>query len=189
MKLFFLTIISIFCLSTLEVSAQEDSVRYIKKLPQVKVESTQEGLNDTMLYRYNQYKYYVKVVWPYVLEGSELLKRVDDNLNSGMSRREQKRYIKSIEDEVKMKFEDKLKSLNRNQGAILVKLMNRQIGSPRTIFSILQQVKGKVNAQKWQSWAKLYGMDLKEVYNPETEPKLEGILRTLGYIGEEGVYF
>ncbi len=188
MKLFFTISLGLLFFIQTSVTAQ-DSVRYIRKLPQVEVEGTREGLNDTMLYRYNQYKYYVTTVWPYVQEGSALLREIDDKLQSGMSNREKKRYIKSVEEDVKVNFEDRLKTLNRTQGAILVKLMNRQIGAPRTIYSILRQVKGGINAQKWQSWGKLYGIDLKEVYNPETEPKLEGILRSLGYVGEEGVYF
>ncbi len=188
-KNIYLLIVCVSMLLSVSVNAQEDSSRYRGVLPQVDVEGTRDGLNDTMLYRYNQYKYYVQKVWPFVKKGSELLRSIDDNLRTDMSRKERRKYIKSIEQDVKLNFEDRIRKLNRTEGALLVKLMNRQIGPPRTIYSVLRQVKGGVQAKKWQTWANMYGMDLDEVYDPEKEPKLEGVLRSLGYIGQEGVYF
>ncbi len=180
-----------YCFScVLALNAQEtDSVKYIKRLPQAVVIGEKDIDNDTAAYRYRQYQHYVKKVWPYVQEGSALLREIDTQLRSGMSNREKRKYISSVEDEVKVKFEDRLRSLNKTEGAILVKLMNRQIGSPRTIYSILKLLKGSIAAQKYLTIGKMNGMDLSEVYDPLMEPKLEGILRSIGVVGGEAEYF
>lgn len=136
--------------------------------------------NDTARYRYNQLRYYVKTVLPYVNEGTRLFTEINHKLaEPGLSRKERKRYIASRENEIKTNFEDKIKKLNTTQGVLLIKLIARQTGM--NLYHVLQEVKGNLPAVKYQVWARLNGFNLNRDYHPEEEKDLEPIMNGLGY--------
>lgn len=134
--------------------------------------------NDTLRYRYNQMKYYVKTILPYVDEAVKLFHDIEVNTQS-MSHRNRKKYIRSREKEIKDKFEDKLASLNITQGRYLVKLIHRQLDI--NCYDIVKDLKNPVTAAYYQSWARLNGINLNEDYKAENEPDLERIMKGLGY--------
>ncbi len=187
MKLKFTTLV-LLLIATVYTSYGQDTA-IVQRLPQATVTGDKADVGDTAAYRYRQYKHYVNKVWPYVVEGSTLLREIDAKMRSDMSDRERRQYAKTIESEIKTKFEDRLRSLNKTEGKILVKLMNRQIGSPRTIYSVMKSLKGSMAAQRYKTMGKINGMDISEVYDPLMEPKLEGILQSLGVVGGEAQYF
>lgn len=134
--------------------------------------------NDTLKYRYNQMKYYVKKILPYVNEAVILFNEID-MATKDMNKRNRRKYIKGREKEIKEKFEDKLADLNITQGRYLVKLIHRQLSI--NCYDILKDLKNPVAAAYYQSWARLNGINLNEDYNAENEPDLERIMRSLGY--------
>jgi hypothetical protein len=136
--------------------------------------------NDTDRYRYNQEKFYVTIILPYLNAATQLFKDVNAKANEpGISRRERRQYINSREDEMREQFEDKVKKLNTTQGVLLVKLIARQ--TEANIYHILQEFKNPLTAVKWQAWARMNGMNLDKRYDPEREPRLELIMDELGY--------
>ncbi len=136
--------------------------------------------NDTVQYHYNQMKYYVKTILPYLAEATTLFNELNSRLNdpslSGKARRE---YIRDKEAVVRSRFEDKIRSLNETQGVLLTKLAARQTGL--NIYGQLADFKGTLPAMKWQAWARIHGFSLNRKYHPEDEPDLERIMRSLGY--------
>lgn len=136
--------------------------------------------NDTERYRYNQEKFYVTTVMPYVNAATALFKDVNAKMeDESMGRKERKRYIGMKEDEMRTQFEDKVKNLNVTQGVLLVKLIARQ--TDINIYKMLVKFKNPIVALKWQTWARLNGMNLDKRYHPEDEPMLENIMEELGY--------
>ena len=149
-------------------------------LPNQDVKANRVWHNDTARYHYNQMRYYVKTVMPYVNEGTRIFTDINRKLaEPGLSHKERKRYIASREKEIKTNFEDKIKKLNTTQGMLLVKLMARQ--TSMNLYHVLQEVKGNVGAMEYQVWAKLNGFNLNRDYHPEEEPDLEHIMLGLGY--------
>ncbi len=175
-----------------QASAQADSSRpgtirnytgkevdYAVKLDETLVKDSRTFANDTARYRFNQTKYYVTTIWPYVLDAVAIVNEVDYKLNvenlSGKKRRE---YINGKEDIVKEKIDDRIKALNSTQGELLIKLINRQTG--KNCYSILREFKNPVTATMWQGWARVHGFNLNESYNPDKEVLLESVMRSLG---------
>ena len=155
-----------------------DSVAYRVNLQEYKV--TARWKNDTERYHYNQEKYYVTTILPYLNAATRLFKDVNAKVNEqGISRRERRQYINSREGEMRDQFEDKVKKLNTTQGVLLVKLIARQ--TEVNIYQILQEFKNPLTAVKWQMWARMNGMNLDKRYDPEQEPRLELIMDELGY--------
>ena len=99
--------------------------------------------------------------------------------NSGMSRKEFKRYVSDKESEMRLHFEKQIKELNETQGVLMIKLIARQTNL--NLYEILSEVKGGFNATRYQVWARLHGFNLAKKYNPEDNPDLERIMKSLGY--------
>ncbi len=160
------------------IGQTEPDTAYDVQLKEIKV--TARWKNDTARYRYNQKKHYVQMVLPYVDAATKVFKEIDAKLaEPGIKRKDKRRFVNGKEDEVRTKFEDKVKSLNDVQGALLVKLIARQ--TQMNIYSTLKEFKNPLTAVKWQAWARLNGMNLDRIYNPEDEPDLELIMDELGY--------
>jgi len=147
-------------------------------LPEIKVKA--KWLNDTDRYHYNQMKFYVTTILPYLDAATKLFKDVNAKAEQpGVSRKERRNYINSREEEMRVQFEDKIKTLNVTQGALLVKLISRQ--TELNLYKLLQEFKNPLVAIKWQTWARFNGMNLDRKYHPEEEQDLENIMDELGY--------
>jgi len=147
-------------------------------LPEVRV--TAQFLNDTDRYRYNQMKFYVTTILPYLNAATKLFKEVNTKINEpDITRKERKQYINTREEDMRTEFEDRVKQLNVTQGTLLVKLIARQ--TELNIYKMLQEFKNPFTAMKWQTWARFNGLNLDRKYHPEEEKDLENIMEELGY--------
>ena len=134
--------------------------------------------NDTLLYRYNQMKLYVGKILPYVDRAVKMFHEIEVE-TANMNRRQKRRFIKNRQHEIKINFEDKLRSLNRTQGAYLVKAINRNLGT--TVYDILKGYNKPLKAFYYRSLGAAYGIDLDERYNPDRNKNFEKIMKGYGY--------
>ena len=148
------------------------------QLNEAVIVSTRLFTNDTARYHYNQMKHYVKMILPYVDTAVKMFNQIDAT-TAGMSKKNRRKYIKTREQEIKIKFEDRLKDLNITQGRLLVKLINRQLKI--NCYEIVRELKNPITATYYQSVSRLNGINLNEDYNPEENNELEMIMRSLGY--------
>lgn len=162
------------------VSAQpEDTVLQVN-LKTVNITAEREWENDTVQYQYNQTKYYVKTILPYLNEAVAMHREMQARINAGeMKRKDRKRYLKKKEAELKEKFDAEIKELNETQGVLLVKLVARETGE--NIYGMLREYKSTFAATRWLAWARLHGFNLNKTYEPNDEPMLESIMESLDY--------
>ena len=119
--------------------------------------------------RYYRLERDVRKVYPYAKKTSELLveySSIIDSLEqySGIIRYYKKRQIFSkIEDELILEYGHSLKKLKRRQGRILIRLIDRETG--RTSYNIIKDFRNVFSAGFWQLTARLFGHDLRSVYN------------------------
>ncbi len=109
----------------------------------------------------------VKAAYPYAKIAGNTLKDLDLRVASMRSERQKRQYIDQTEQQLRDEFEDQLKKLTISQGRILIKLVYRETGN--TTFQVVQDVKGNFSAGFWQAVARVFGSNLKSVYNPETD--------------------
>lgn len=149
-------------------------------LPRVDVKADRKWENDTVRYRYNQTKYYITTILPYLNAATKLFTELNEKVSDQqVDKKERKAFVNTKEDELRVKFENEVKKLNTTQGVLLVKLIGRQTSV--NIYGMLQEFKNPLTAVKWQTWAKLNGFNLNKKYNPDDEPMLEHIMESLGY--------
>ncbi len=128
-------------------------------------------------WRWLRLKYDVMKVYPYAIAAAALYREIEDSLAKLKTKRQRKRYLKSLEKRLREEFEEPLKGLTIRQGKILVKLIQRETG--KTLYEILKEYKSGFSAIYWQSLGSFLGYDLKTVYDPELDKDLDFILRSL----------
>lgn len=120
----------------------------------------------------------VKVVYPYaklagikLIEYEEILAGVDD-------KKERKKIMKQAEKEMEEEFGDELRDFTFSQGKILIKLVYRETGD--SSYELVAELRGKFRAFFWQAFARLFGFNLKNGYDPEGEDReIEVIVRMI----------
>jgi hypothetical protein len=75
-----------------------------------------------------------------------------------------KTMMKQAEDEIEAQFGDELKDLTITQGKILLKLIDRQTNN--CSYDIVKDFRGRFRAFFYQSFARLFGYNLKVKYDP-----------------------
>ncbi len=149
-------------------------------LPRVTVDAKRNWDNDTIRYKYNQMKYYVTTILPYLHAATAMMDELNTQENNpNISKRARKDFVNRKEEEIRSRFENEISQLNETQGVLLVKLIARQSGE--NIYSKMEEYKNAFYAMKWQAWARFHGFNLNKKYDPYDEPMLEHIMQSLGY--------
>lgn len=125
-------------------------------------------------------RYNVLKVMPYAQFAGERYRKLQRDLAMTGDKREQKKLVKQCEKEIKELFNKQVKNLTITQGEILIKLIDRETGY--SSYDILKSLRGGLKAFMFQSAAGLFGHDLKQKYDMETERDIENIIRTSGYV-------
>lgn len=112
----------------------------------------------------------VKVVLPYAKLAKKKYDEVVVELEKIESEKQQKKYMKQVEEELKEEFEEDLKKLTVSQGRILLKLLDREIGE--TSYELLKDFRGTFSAFFWQTLARIFGHNLKSEFDAKGEDKL-----------------
>jgi len=139
------------------------------------------GKKKKLKTRYTRLEKNVRKVYPYAIKISDLLVEyslIIDSLEqySGLIKYQKKRKIFSkIEDELISRYGYSIKKLKKSQGRILIRLVDRETN--RTSFEVIKNFRNIFSAGFWQLTARVFGHNLRSVYNPN-----EGEDRMIEYI-------
>lgn len=158
-----------------DVIIRVDAPAFIKQQREANLQNERE----LALLRYNVYKAY-----PYALIAASVIKNVDDELAKLANRKAEKIYLKRVEADLKAKFKGQLENLTMSQGAILVKLINRETG--KDCYGIIKELKGGFSAIVWQSVAFVFNNNLRKRYDPMNEDR--EIEKVVQEINQKGYY-
>jgi hypothetical protein len=143
---------------------------WVAELDEVYIFPTKKFQNRRERRRYTRLIYNVKKAYPWAKLAGEKLAEVEVRLATLESEKEQKEYMKQVEDELLRDYKDDLKKLTITQGRILIKLVYRETGD--TSYELVEELRGKFSAFFWQALARLFGSNLKSVYDPQGEDRL-----------------
>ncbi len=121
------------------------------------------------LQAYYRLRYNVLKVYPYAKLAAVKLNEIEEGMKGMSSEKEKRKYRKKVEEEVRKDFEEQIKKLSINQGNVLIKLIDRETG--HTSYELISQLKGSFNAFFAQGLAKLFGHNLKDLYDADGEDK------------------
>jgi hypothetical protein len=128
--------------------------------------------------RYEKLILNIKRVYPYALIARIKLSKVNDELKKIANEKDRKEYIRGVEKEVFKDYEGDMRQMTITQGRLLIKLIDRE--TQNTSYELIREYRGKFTAAFWQGIARIFGTNLKEVYDPYGEDALiELIIRDM----------
>lgn len=117
----------------------------------------------------------VKKVYPYAKLAGEKLTLYAPILDTLETKRERDKYFDIIEEELWAEYGNTLKKFSVKQGAILIKLIDREC--QRSTYQVLKDFRGGFSAFFYQAFARLWGFNLKTEYDPAgADEELEDIV-------------
>lgn len=117
----------------------------------------------------------IKKVYPYARLAGIKLRQYNQRLMEAETKKERRKLMKQAEQELKEDYGDDLRKLTFSQGHILLKLIDRETGD--TSYELVEELRGKFSAFFWQSFARIFGFNLKRDYDPDgKDKKIEDIV-------------
>lgn len=121
----------------------------------------------------------VKKMLPYAKIGKQRLDMLERQV-ANLPKRERKEAIKEAEKTLLADYSDELKDCTISQGKVLLKLIDRETG--RTSYVLVNELRGKLRAGVYQTFARLFGYNLKAGYDPQHNKEdnlIERIVRSV----------
>jgi hypothetical protein len=109
----------------------------------------------------------VKKVYPLAKDAAQRLENLDEELAALKAKKDQKAYMKALEDALTDEITPMLWKMTRYEGKILLKLIDRETNS--TVFGIIKELRSGFTAGFYQAMARLFGNNLKLEYDPTGE--------------------
>jgi hypothetical protein len=135
-------------------------------------------MNLPVVFIYSDYKYgrhhdklvrNVRKAYPYAKLAGTIFEEYSILLENITDEKEKRRIMKLAEDELKEKYQGELEQLTVSQGKILIKLIDRE--TTHSTYELVKEFRGRFRAFFWQSFARIFGFDLKTEYDPIGEDK------------------
>lgn len=152
-----------------------DSILHVN-LAEIEIIRPYKFKNKRQEKKYNHLEVDVLKTYPLALIVSSELNLVNAELDSIYTDKSRKKtYIKWYQNYVYRTYMDSLKTLNIQQGRLLLKLIHRETG--KSPYELIKSYRGGLNAIFWQSAAFLFGANLNSSYDPEDDAMIEHIIR------------
>lgn len=143
---------------------------YIDNIRASKVYSRVPRMKGREWRKYYRLVHNFSKTYPYAIVARKLVAEADSTIAADKLKRVKRdRYINQVQKELFSVFESQMRSLTVSQGALLMKLIDREVG--KSSYSIIKDYKNGMAAGFWQGIAKIFGSDLKKPYDPEGEDK------------------
>jgi len=139
-------------------------------LPDVVVFAPLVFKNDKERMAYTKLVRDVKKTLPYAKEVSDNIIESYEMMMTFKTEKERQKFLEDVQKFIMDKYKPKMKKLTRNQGKILVKLVDRECNV--SSYDIVKSLVGSFKAGFYNTFAKLFGNNLKSRYDPEGEDKM-----------------
>lgn len=162
---------------------------YVDDLPAARVYERLPRQKGREWRKYYRLVHNFSKVYPYALVARKIVEEVDSTIAAdNLVRGRRDRYISQKQKELFNVFEEPMRHLTVSQGAILMRLIDREVG--KSSYNIIKDYKNGMAAGFWQGIAKLFGTDLKKPYDPDGEDRpLEELVQKWENGEFEGLYY
>lgn len=140
-----------------------DTIPYYR-LDEIKVFESGSLLSEQEIRKNQKLIRNVKKMLPYAKIGRQRLDALERSVEH-LSQKDRKEAIKEAEKNLLADFSDELKECTISQGKVLLKLIDRETG--RTSYVLVDELRGKLRAGFYQTFARLFGYNLKSGYDPQ----------------------
>jgi len=154
----------------MEFIVEGNDTIYIDHIRASKVYSRLPKMKGREWRKYYRLVHNFSKAYPYALVAKKMVMEADSTIAADKLRGiKREKYISKVQKELFDVFEGQMRSLTVSQGALIMKLIDREVG--KSSFKIIKDYKSGITAGFWQGIAKVFGSDLKKPYDPEGEDK------------------
>ncbi|MDO5074602.1 MAG: DUF4294 domain-containing protein [Bacteroidales bacterium] len=129
-----------------------------------------EFKNEKQRERYNRLVANVKRVLPLAKLARITIIETHDYLQTLPTKEEREAHIRAMERDLKKHYSPIVSRMSRSQGRLLIKLIDRECN--QTGFQIAQAFIGVLQANLYQAFSFLFGLNLNKRYDPEGDDRL-----------------
>jgi pyruvate dehydrogenase complex dehydrogenase (E1) component len=149
---------------------QNGDTIYLATIEEAVIQPRKRSAETRDMRQYRKLVYNVKKVYPYAKLAGAKFGEVSAHMQTLKTNKEQREYIKQVEEEILKEYEEDLKNLSITQGRILIKLIDRE--TSKTSFEVVKELRGSFQAAFWQAIARIFGSNLKTEFDPDGEDKV-----------------
>ena len=120
--------------------------------------------------QYNRLVRDVKKTLPFAKEVAQIIIETYEYMETLPDHQARQKHLEKMEKHLKDEYTPKMKKLTRNQGQLLMKLIDRETNS--SSYHIVQSFMGSFKAFTYNMFAGLFGNSLKKRYNPYDEDRM-----------------
>lgn len=154
----------------LEFIVEDGDTIYIDQIRAAKIWSMMPRQKGKDWRQYYRLVHNFSKAYPYALVARKLVTEADSVIAArNLKGVKRDKYITAVQKELFDVFEGQMKKLTVSQGALIMKLVDREVG--KSSYDIIRGYKNRMAAGFWQGIAKMFGSDLKKPYDPEGEDK------------------
>lgn len=121
----------------------------------------------------------VRLMLPYAREGKRRLDGLEVEI-ANLPKKERKAAIKAAEKQLMDDYKGELSKYTFSQGLVLIKLIDRE--TSRTAYNIVGELRGSFRAGLYQTFARIFGFNLKTKFDPKNDKKddlIDRIVRSI----------
>ena len=119
---------------------------------------------------------YAKLAFATLCETYEYILTIPDE-------KTREKHLKTLEKDIFEQYKPVVKTMTKNQGKILLKLINRE--TDQSSFNIVKAFLGSFRAGFWQTFGKFFGMNMKAGFHPESN-KDDAMIDRIAHLIEQG---
>lgn len=112
----------------------------------------------------------VKVTLPYAKQVAQNIIETYEFMETLPDKKTKQKHLEQTQKFIMDSYKPKMKKLTKNQGKILVKLINRQTNS--SAYDIVKSLTGGIKATVYNTFAGIFGNNLKTEYDPNGKDKM-----------------
>ncbi len=152
----------------LEYIVENGDTIYIDNIQASKVYDRLPKMKGREWRKYYRLVHNFSKAYPYALVARKLVQEADSTIAAdNLKRGKREKYINGVQKELFDVFESQMRKLTVSQGALIMKLVDREVG--KSSYNIIKDYKSGITAGFWQGIARIFGTSLKKPYDPEGE--------------------
>lgn len=126
----------------------------------------------------------VRKTLPYAKLINRTLQETYEYIETFPTQKEKEDYLKRFEKEVFNQYKPELQKFSKNQGKVLIKLVNRETNQKS--YYIIKAFMGTFRAGFWQTFGRFFGVNMREGFSPKSNSK-DAMLERICVRIEQGI--
>lgn len=149
--------------------SHNDTIR-MGYIPEVTIFRPLKFKNDKERLEYTKLVRDVKKTLPYAKEVAHNIIETYEFMEILPDKKAKQKHLENAQKDIMNKYKPKMKQLTKNQGKVLIKLVDRQTNS--SAYDIVKSLMGPIKATFYNTFAGLFGNSLKEQYDPNGKDRM-----------------